>query len=121
MRLHSEGETKRFLHQRAAEMRRWPTPAERKLWEMLAPLGFVRQAPVIASRKGATFPYILDFYHPGARLCVEADGGVHERMRGRDRRRDSRLALMDIRTLRFSNGRILEEPARVLAEIREAT
>jgi len=53
--------------------------------------------------------YILDFYHAGAQLCIEVDGGIHKKQKGRDRRRDTRLATMGIKTLRFDNWQVFEK------------
>jgi very-short-patch-repair endonuclease len=110
-----------FLAQRAAEMRRQPTPAERILRDMLAPLGFEFQVPIMAiTKNGGQYSYILDAWHPISKLAIECDGSAHRRQRGRDRRRDQRLATDGVRTLRFTNSRVLKEPSVVLVEIKEA-
>ena len=110
-----------FLAKRANEMRRRPTPAEKILRDLLEPLGFRFQVPIIGHTKnGGEHPYILDAYYEEARLAVEVDGSAHRSLKGRDRRRDTRLALDGIRTLRFTNGRVLKESGAVLAEIEKA-
>jgi very-short-patch-repair endonuclease len=48
------------------------------------------------------------------------DGGSHRDRKGRDRRRDTRMALQDVRTLRYSNHRVLTDLDGVVAEIEEA-
>ncbi|MBI3504878.1 MAG: DUF559 domain-containing protein [Proteobacteria bacterium] len=55
-------------------MRREPTLAERRLWQMLrdrrlAGFKFRRQVPA--------GPYVLDFLCKDVRLVIEADGGQH--------------------------------------------
>jgi very-short-patch-repair endonuclease len=55
-------------------MRRQPTDVEAKLWQLMrlknmAGYKFRRQHPVKE--------YILDFYCPAKRLCIELDGGQH--------------------------------------------
>ena len=116
----SVAETGAFLSARAEEMRWSPTPAEAKLWEYLGPLGFKNQVPIYGYTKNSgVYPYVLDLYHPGAKLAIEADGGCHSRQRGRDRRRDTRLAIFGIKTVRFSNRRCLNETAKVINEIDE--
>jgi very-short-patch-repair endonuclease len=70
------------------------------------------------TRNGGRWGYILDAFHEGARLCVEVDGGVHRRRRGRDRRRDTRLRTLGIRTLRIPNARVMGELQAVVDEIR---
>ena len=59
----------------------------------------------------------MDLYHPGARLCVELDGSVHAKTKGRDGRRDRALATMGIKTLRFPNGDVLRKPAEFTARV----
>jgi very-short-patch-repair endonuclease len=98
-------ETMAFLQAQAQRMRTWPTKAERKLWEILEPLGFQRQWPIYAAGPSSR-PYILDFYHPELLLAVEVDGPSHTRRREHDRRRDRRLALAGIRTVRFANREV---------------
>jgi very-short-patch-repair endonuclease len=83
-----------------ARQLRWTTTGpERALWEMLRGkqlgLRFRRQHPI--------GPYILDFYCPAVRLCVEVDGPVHrepEQME-HDVERDAWLRAQDVRVLRF--------------------
>jgi very-short-patch-repair endonuclease len=71
---------------------------------------FRRQVPVDE--------YILDFYSPRYKLCVEIDGPLHEVVR--DAIRDRRLAERGVRTLRFdedaigSMERIIEETCETL-------
>ncbi len=53
---------------RVKQMRKNPTPAERKLWEYLRtfPLKFWRQKPIDN--------FIVDFYCPKLKLVIEVDG-----------------------------------------------
>jgi very-short-patch-repair endonuclease len=105
------------LQARARELRRAPTPAERKLWNRLRGWGigkFRRQHPLDR--------FILDFYCPAARLCVEVDGGIHDDpdQLARDRARTETLAAMGIRVIRFRNEEVLHDPGAVLRKIEEA-
>ena len=118
--LHTDQEQWQFTRVRAAQMRIAPTPAERKAWELLRGLGFKNQVPikVLKHRSVASFKYyILDLYHAGARLCVELDGSVHRKTRGRDGRRDRALAYLGIKTLRFSNSDVMRKPSEFAARI----
>ena len=59
--------------------------------------------------------FILDFYQPAARICIEVDGGYHftQAQRKSDRIRD--LALWrekGIRTLRITNEEAQDQLAR---------
>lgn len=88
------------------------TPAERRLWYALRNRRFMglkvrRQVPI--------GPYIADFYVPGYRLIIEADGGGHGGPR--DAARDQWLALQGFRTLRLWNHDILSNLPGVLSLI----
>jgi very-short-patch-repair endonuclease len=94
-------------------MRLAPTPAEAKAWEVLQRLGFERQVSITTPRHrsaGATNGWILDLFHRKKKLCVELDGGVHARTKGRDGRRDRALRAIGIATLRFPNSFVLKQP-----------
>ena len=101
---HSRIETR--TRSRAQNMRREPTDAERKLWQMLRslkPLGchFRRQAPIGR--------YVADFAWLGGKLIVEVDGGQHAEMqRGHDEARTQWLRRQGYRVLRFWNNDVLK-------------
>ena len=104
---------------RIARRLRWDmSRPERTLWEMLrrnqTGLRFRRQHPI--------GPYVLDFYCPSARLCVEVDGPAHDELEQieRDRRRDAWLKVHDVRILRFTTVELEERPAAVMARIAQA-
>ncbi|MCK9419570.1 MAG: endonuclease domain-containing protein [Nitrospirae bacterium] len=87
-------------------LRKNQTDAERKLWSLLrnrqvADAKFRRQFPVSG--------YILDFYSPKYKLCIEADGGQHYEETGlkRDAMRTQMLAKAGIKVIRFSDRDIL--------------
>lgn len=122
-----ENEVSAFLAANAERMRLAPEPAEAVLWEHLRPLGFRRQEPIHGKTKnGGDWRYVLDFvkisrwFEGGLGLCVEVDGSSHRKKKGRDRRRDTRLATIGIKTLRFSNREVLCDTAGVIERIREA-
>jgi very-short-patch-repair endonuclease len=64
--------------------------------------------------------YIADFYCHGAALVVELDGSGHQRQRGYDRLRDQAFAQLGIRTLRFTNQELRNDPRAVVSKIRVA-
>lgn len=125
-------ETREFLIRSADRMRLSPTPMEAVLLAVLGPQGFEAQYPVQGATKNeGAWAYVLDLYHPGAKLCIEIDGrqhykkhGKHDvRLRGRDRRRDTRLAQLGILTVRVTNRdvrdglhQVTEHIERLLAE-----
>ena len=92
------------------------TPAELYLWKLL------RNHPDMPGWKFQyrTRFYRMDFYHPVARVCIEADGYHHwkqERM-GYDRNRTARLRRdLHCEVLRFTNTQIFERTEPVMAEI----
>ena len=97
------------LKDRARDMRREPTDAERVLWRYLrhGQLGgwkFRRQHPLP--------PYILDFACVDVCVAVEVDGGQHADS-AYDERRDAHLRRLGWRVLRFWNNDVLSNPEGV--------
>lgn len=87
-------------------LRKNQTDAENKLWRILRS----RQLNGIKFRRQFSVDrYILDFYSPEHKLCIEADGGQHYEDRGRqkDEIRTQELSLLGIQILRFSDNEIL--------------
>jgi very-short-patch-repair endonuclease len=110
-----------FVAQCALTMIDNPTEAEEKLWTLLEPMGFRRQVVIMGfTKNGGKWFYILDFAkldtldgHICGGLCIEADGSSHRKRKGRDRRRDSRIAGIGIKTIRFANREILRDPSGI--------
>jgi very-short-patch-repair endonuclease len=97
----------RMQTQRTRSLRHEATPTERILWTKLCrgQLGgfkFRRQHPV--------GPYVLDFYCPEMRLCIELDGEQHgyDREIVRDMRRTEHLNRNGVEVLRFWNDEVKE-------------
>lgn len=105
-----------WQRQKAREMRRMPTAAEKRLWRGLREFNrsniahFRRQAPI--------GPYIADFVDLSRRLIVEADGGQHGDAKDQERHRW--LEDQGFRVLRFWNNDILGNSSGVLQEILHA-
>jgi very-short-patch-repair endonuclease len=104
------------LRARAKEMRHAPTAAERALWDGL------RKWRIRVRRQHAVERFVLDFYVPAARLCVELDGGVHDEdgQRERDAARTEALHRMGIRVLRFRNEEVQHDLVAVIRKIEAA-
>jgi very-short-patch-repair endonuclease len=100
--------------ERAKELRRNMTEAERILWQHLRAnrLGgrHFRRQQIIDG-------FIVDFYCHAAALVVEVDGAIHQQQAAADAERDRVLSARGLRVLRFSNEAVLEDTSRVLAEI----
>ncbi|MGD9965622.1 MAG: endonuclease domain-containing protein [Hyphomonadaceae bacterium] len=108
--------TKGMLRDRARDMRKQQSRAERAVWEMVRDrrLGakFRRQFPIDR--------YIADFACVEAKLVLEVDGLSHEiaDQIAYDAERTSRLNELGWRVLRVRDGLILSEPQRVADRIR---
>ena len=111
---------KPYAHQekleRARELRRSMTPAERALWQALRgkSLGVrVRNQHIIRG-------WIVDFYIPAARLVIELDGAVHDLQQGDDERRSQALRDEGLTVLRVRNEEVLGALHEVLSRVIEA-
>jgi very-short-patch-repair endonuclease len=93
----------------ARQMRKLPTDAEARAWEMLRGrrclgLKFRRQQVILG--------LIVDFYCPEKRLALELDGEIHDHQRGYDQARDALLAQGGIRVVRIRNEELSLERLR---------
>jgi very-short-patch-repair endonuclease len=100
--------------ERARELRRGMTPAEKLLWERLRGGSFDglrwRRQQVIDG-------FIVDFYCHAARLVVELDGAVHNQQAEYDSARDTALAARHLLIVRFTNTEVETDITNVLARI----
>ena len=66
-------------------------------------------------------PYILDFYCPSLRLCIELDGSVHllDDVKQKDEDRTEFLVNNKIHVLRFKNEEIENNINQVINKIKE--
>jgi len=101
------------LRDKARDLRKNMTDAERRLWSHLRndQLGvrFRRQAPI--------GPYIAYFACFDPRLVIEVDGGQHDEQRGYDTRRNDWLRSQSFVVLRFWNNEVLGNTEGVLERI----
>ena len=101
--------------QRAKELRRDMTPAEKILWQELRgnKLGVhFRRQQVIAG-------FIVDFYCHKAAMVVEVDGDVHDLQKEDDARREKVLLQMGLRVVRFRNDEVIGNLSVVVKKIKE--
>ncbi|MGD9538428.1 MAG: endonuclease domain-containing protein [Alphaproteobacteria bacterium] len=106
----------RGIRDRARQLRRDATEAERQLWKRLrnrqiAGAKFRRQVPID--------PYIVDFICFETRLVVEVDGGQHARS-GVDAARTAFLESHGFRVVRVWNHEVLGNIEGVLSTIEDA-
>ena len=101
--------------ERAKELRREMTPAEKLLWQ-----------EVRASKLGVRFRrqqviqgFIVDFYCHQAGLVIEVDGDIHDLQKEEDERREKVLGEMGLRIIRFGNDEVGRDLSAVVGRIRE--
>ena len=90
------------------------TPAEAMLWRALRGRG---AGGLKFRRQQGIGPYVLDFYCPERRLCVELDGSSHDYRYDYDEQRTKFLASQGIRVVRFHNEQVFTCLDGVVAEI----
>ena len=105
------------LQERARELRRETTPAERLLWarlrnRQLQGRKFRRQHPLGR--------FVVDFCCPAERLVVEVDGEVHEGQEEEDEARTAVLESYGYTVLRFLNQAVIQDVEGVLKAIARA-
>ena len=105
----------RQISDRAKELRRNLTVAERALWQILRD----RQLGARFRRQFVIAPYIVDFVCPEASLIIEVDGGQHAEA-GEHDYRDAVLRLKGWRVLRFWNNEVPQNREGVAERILEA-
>ena len=101
--------------QRAKELRRDMTPAEKILWQEIRtnkPTVHFRRQQII---KG----FIVDFYCHTAGLVIEVDGDMHDLQQEEDARREMVLKEMGLRIIRFRNEEVEKNLSAVLRKIHE--
>lgn len=99
---------------RAGELRKEPTPAERKLWAYLR--GDNLQG-VNFRRQHALGNYIVDFVSIKRKLVIELDGSQHLEQEEYDTERTKFLQTMGYTVIRFWNHQIMNEMDNVIKAI----
>lgn len=109
-----------FLQRRATAMRRKPSPPEKAMVSLLElvthEIKWVWRTQHVSEHEG----FILDFYEPKARICLEVDGQQHYRNRkqlDKDVLRDSILEGENIEVIRIPAYRLREDSMGVLEQI----
>ena len=99
-------------------LRRTETPTERMLWKRLCK----RQLDGYKFRQQHGFgPFVLDFYCPEVRLCIELDGEIHDtpENKQKDADRTEFLQANKIEVVRFRNWEVEEDIDNVILRIKE--
>ncbi|MBR4925443.1 MAG: DUF559 domain-containing protein [Prevotella sp.] len=90
------------------------TPAEATLWRAIKGRG---AGGLKFRRQQGIGPFVLDFYCPERRLCVELDGSSHDYRYDYDEQRTAYLREQGIRVVRFSNEQVFHAINDVVDEI----
>jgi very-short-patch-repair endonuclease len=102
--------------ERAKELRREMTPAEKLLWQEVR----AKKLGVRFRRQQVIQGFIVDFYCHKAALVVEVDGDVHDLQQEEDARREKVLREMGLRIVRFKNDEVVRDVSVVVGKIRHS-
>ncbi len=105
-----EAMVENLLKDRARQMRREPTEAERRMWRLLRDR---RLGGFKFRRQEQLGRYIVDFVCFERKLVIELDGSQHAES-AYDAERDAWLKSRDFVVLRFWNNEVFENPVGVL-------
>ena len=106
----------RQMHERARELRKDMTPAEKKLWQHLSD-GQLDGAHF--RKQHAVGTYIVDFFCAKSKLVVEVDGDSHAEQVEYDAKRTQWLnEEKHYRVIRFANREVFRNIEGVLEAIR---
>ncbi len=100
------------------ELRNHSTSAEATLWKILRNS---QAGGYKFRRQHGIGPFVLDFYCPMLRLCIELDGGVHQAPLAdvKDEMRTKFLNEQGITVLRFENEVVWRSPQSIVEKIIE--
>ena len=101
--------------QRAKELRREMTPAEKLLWQEVR----AKKLGVRFRRQQIIQGFIVDFYCHKAGLVIEVDGDIHDLQKDEDASREKALSELGLRIVRFRNDDVVRNLSAVVGRIRE--
>ena len=101
--------------ERAKELRREMTPAEKLLWQQIR----ANKLGVRFRRQQIIQGFIVDFYCHQAGLVVEVDGDIHDLQKEEDERRERGLSELGLRVVRFGNDEVGRNLSTVVGKIKE--
>jgi very-short-patch-repair endonuclease len=100
--------------ERARELRKQPTVAEKTLWQAIRK----KQLGGFSYRRQHVIHYfIVDFYCPQAKLAIEIDGDIHRFQAEYDKARQEYLTDHSYRMIRFDNHEVLNDLESVLSRL----
>ena len=101
--------------QRAKDLRRDMTPAEKMLWKELR----ANKLGVHFRRQQVIAGFIVDFYCHRASLVIEVDGDIHDLQREEDARRENALSALGLNVIRFRNDEVAMDTSGVVERIKQ--
>jgi very-short-patch-repair endonuclease len=101
--------------QRAKDLRREMTLAEKILWNELR----ANKLGVHFRRQQVIAGFIVDFYCHKAALVIEVDGDIHNLQKEDDVRREKALSGLGLKVVRFNNDDVLRDLSLVIGKIKE--
>ena len=101
--------------QRAKELRREMTPAEKLLWQEVR----ARKLGIHFRRQQIIQGFIVDFYCHKAALVVEVDGDIHDLQQEEDARREKVLSEMGLMIVRFRNDEVIKNLSAVVGSLKQ--
>lgn len=101
--------------ERAKELRREMTPAEKILWQEVR----AKKLGVRFRRQQVIQGFIVDFYCHKSALVVEVDGDIHDLQQDEDARREEALSALGLRIVRFGNDEVVRNMSAVVGKIKE--
>jgi len=102
--------------ERAKELRREMTPAEKLLWQEVR----AKKLGVRFRRQQIIQGLIVDFYCHKAALVIEVDGDIHDLQQHEDARREKALSELGLRVVRFRNDEVMRNVSAVVRKIKES-
>jgi len=107
----------RYLKNFARLHRKFPTDAEKVLWEALRGKKF---HDIKFRRQHAIDEYVVDFVCLEYRLAVEVDGDIHALQPEYDEQRTEYLGWFGFSVIRFSNDEVMKDLEGVLEKLKQA-
>jgi very-short-patch-repair endonuclease len=101
-------------YENARQLRKEPTPAERKLW---AHLRNNQLLGVNFRRQHGIGQYVSDFCSPKMKLIIELDGSQHLEQQNYDKQRTEYFESQGYKVIRFWNNEIINNIENVLQRI----
>lgn len=108
--------TRKDVRKLRKELRNNATEAEKRLWYLLKNKSL---DSIKFRRQHSIGPYIMDFYCPSLKLCIELDGYGHETFEAlqHDKKRTFFINYAGISVLRFSNLILYKSPDAIINSI----